>query len=69
VATDENDFAAQFGGLREGVRPGVLMGGDAELVDRVSQYVEAGAHQVNIALRAPWKLDGLERLAAVLGLS
>ena len=69
MATDEDDFAAQFGNLREGVRPGVLMGGDAELLDRVSQYVRAGAHQVNIALRAPWKLDGLERLARALGLS
>jgi hypothetical protein len=47
----------------------VLLGSEAELVDRVSQYVEAGAHQVNIALRSPWKMDGLERLAAALGLA
>ncbi|HMC52921.1 MAG TPA: TIGR03560 family F420-dependent LLM class oxidoreductase [Acidimicrobiales bacterium] len=68
VATSEEDLAAQFGNLRDGVRPGVLMGTEAELVDRVSQYTEAGAEQVNIALRAPWKLDGLERLAKALGL-
>ena len=69
VATDEDDFAAQFGNLREAVRPGVLLGSEAELVDRVNQYVEAGADQVNIALRSPWKLDGLERLAGALKLA
>ena len=56
------------------VRPGVLTGSDDEVVDRIGAYVDAGADQVNIALRAltgdgpTWDTDGLERLAAAIGL-
>ena len=43
---------------------------DAEaIVDRIGQYVAAGADQVNIALRAPSDLDSLERFSAALQLS
>jgi alkanesulfonate monooxygenase SsuD/methylene tetrahydromethanopterin reductase-like flavin-dependent oxidoreductase (luciferase family) len=52
-----------------GVRPGVLMGSDQEIVDRIGEYVEAGAEQVNIAVRAPWDPDALERFAQLVGLS
>ena len=52
--------SAQFGELAEAVRPGVLIGSPDQLVDRIGEYVEAGADQVNIALRAPWDLDALD---------
>jgi F420-dependent oxidoreductase-like protein len=69
LASDDDDMAAQFGNLRMAVAPGVLMGGDEEVRDRIGQYVEAGADQVNIAVRAPWNPDALARVAALVGLS
>ena len=35
--------------------------------EEVGRYIEAGADQVNIALRAPWQPEGLERAAAAIG--
>ncbi|HUR76721.1 MAG TPA: TIGR03560 family F420-dependent LLM class oxidoreductase [Acidimicrobiales bacterium] len=68
-STSEEDFEAQFGLLRMGVRPGVLMGSDQEVVDRIGAYVEAGADQVNIAVRSPWNPDALERFAQLVGIA
>ncbi len=69
LAWREEDFEPQFGRMRMFVRPGVLTGSEDEVRDRVGQYVDAGAEQINIAIRAPWDLDGLERLASVLKLT
>ncbi len=69
MAWREEDLHAQFGNIAEFVRPGVLMGSEQEIVDRVGQYAEAGAQQVNIAMRAPWDLDGLDRIADTLRLA
>ena len=66
LAWDEDSLRAQFGGIADLVRPGVLGGSDQEVVDRIGAYVEAGADQVNIALRAPFDGDALERLAPLL---
>ena len=63
--TDES-LRAQFGGLAEGVRPGVLTGSNDEVVDRIGQYVDAGADQVNLAVRPPFDVEALERFASVL---
>lgn len=68
VALDVDDLSAQFGHLAPFVAPGVVMGAGDELADRIGRYVEAGADQVNLALRAPWDFDGLERAADALGL-
>ena len=46
----------------------MLTGGDEQVLDTIGRYVEAGADQVNIALRAPFDLDSLERLGAALDL-
>lgn len=67
-AKDEDDMAEQFANLRMAVAPGVLIGGPAEVAERVQQYVEAGADQVNLALRAPWDVERLESAAEALGL-
>lgn len=68
LAWTEDSLLEQFGGLAEGVRPGVLTGSEQEVVDRIGAYVEAGAQQVNVAVRAPFERTGddLERLAAAL---
>ena len=68
-SNSEDDFEKQFGLLRMGVRPGVMMGSDQEVVDRIGEYVEAGADQINIAVRAPWDPEALERFAALAGLT
>jgi F420-dependent oxidoreductase-like protein len=69
MAWREEDLHAQFGNIAGLVRPGVLMGSEQEIVERVGQYVEAGAQQINIAMRAPWDVEGLERLADTLHLA
>ena len=51
------------------MRPGVLSGTDDEITDRIGEYVDAGADQVNIALRAPFNLEAAQRLSAALHLS
>jgi F420-dependent oxidoreductase-like protein len=68
LAWREEDFESQFGAMRQYVRPGVLSGSEAQVADRIGAYTEAGAEQINIALRAPFDAEGLERLAAVVGL-
>lgn len=68
-SNSEEDFEKQFGLLRMGVRPGVMMGSDQEVLDRIGEYIDAGADQINIAVRAPWDPEALERFAALAGLS
>ena len=65
--TDES-LVQQFGNIAEMVRGGVLSGSDEQMIDRIGQYVEAGADQVNIALRAPFDLESVERFADLLKL-
>jgi F420-dependent oxidoreductase-like protein len=67
LAWNDDELRQQFGNMAEFVRPGVLTGSDGEVEERIGQYVEAGAGQINIALRAPWDVRGLEKLAGLLG--
>jgi F420-dependent oxidoreductase-like protein len=69
LAWREEDIEPQFGRLRVMVRPGLLLGSEDEVVDKVGQYIENGADQINIAVRAPWDVEGLERLAEALRLA
>ena len=69
IAWTEESLRSQFGGLTEQVRPGVLTGSDEQVIDRIGQYVAAGADQVNLALRAPINVDDIERFAATFHLS
>jgi len=69
LAYTEESLVQQFGALAPMVKPGVLSGSDDQIVDRIGQYVDAGADQVNIALRAPFQLEPLERFAEALHLS
>lgn len=65
--TDES-LIAQFGALADMVRPGVLTGSDEQVIDRIGQYVDAGADQINLALRAPFDREALDRFSAALKL-
>lgn len=69
LAFTEASLRQQFGAIADHVRGGVLSGSDDEVLDRIGQYVAAGADQVNIALRAPFDLESIEKLATTLRLS
>lgn len=69
LAWTEDSLRQQFGAIADVVRPGVLGGTVEETVDRIGQYSDAGADQVNIALRAPFDVDALERFSAALHLA
>ena len=66
VAKDEEALGLQFGAMADYVRPGVVMGSQAQMVDRIGEYVDAGADQVNIAMRAPWDVASLDHLAGAI---
>lgn len=68
LAFSEDSLQAQFGKIANYVRHGCLTGTDEEVLDRIGQYVDAGADQVNIALRAPFDLEAVERLSVALKL-
>jgi alkanesulfonate monooxygenase SsuD/methylene tetrahydromethanopterin reductase-like flavin-dependent oxidoreductase (luciferase family) len=63
LAWTEESLRAQFGAIADYVSPGVLGGSIAEVVERIGEYVAAGADQVNLALRAPFDFDAVERFA------
>jgi F420-dependent oxidoreductase-like protein len=63
ISADEASMKSQFGFLTDFIRPGVVVGRGQELVDQLGRYLDAGADQVNFALRAPWD-PGLVELAA-----
>ena len=68
LAFTEESLQQQFGKISDLVRPGVLSGSDDKIMEAIGRYVEAGADQVNIALRAPFDLDALQRLSELLHL-
>jgi F420-dependent oxidoreductase-like protein len=69
IASTEDSLVAQFGALANAVRPGVLTGTEQQVIDRIGEYVDAGADQVNLALRAPILVDEIERFSAALKLA
>src|SRR5579864_1443725 len=69
LAWKADDLVEQFDGLADFFREAALTGSDEEARDKVGRYIDAGADQVNIALRAPWQPEGLERAAAAIGVS
>jgi probable F420-dependent oxidoreductase len=64
MAFSDDELRTQFGHLADFVKPGVLTGSVAEMVDRVGAYAAAGADWVILAMRAPFDRDGLERFAS-----
>ena len=68
LAWDEESLRRQFGNIADFVRPGVIGGSVGQLVDRIGEYGDAGADQVNLALRAPFDIDALEQFSNTLNL-
>jgi alkanesulfonate monooxygenase SsuD/methylene tetrahydromethanopterin reductase-like flavin-dependent oxidoreductase (luciferase family) len=67
VCDSEASLAAQFGPRADAVRPGAIVGTSVEqTAEALGRYVAAGADTVNVALRAPWDPDALERAAAAV---
>ena len=62
-APDDASLHRQFGDIAEFVRPGVLMGSTDQMVHTIGSYVDAGAAQINLALRAPFEIAALEAVA------
>jgi alkanesulfonate monooxygenase SsuD/methylene tetrahydromethanopterin reductase-like flavin-dependent oxidoreductase (luciferase family) len=60
VARQESLLPGMFGGLTELVKPGILIGTPARVIDRIGEYARAGAEWVILALRAPFDWNGLE---------
>jgi F420-dependent oxidoreductase-like protein len=69
LAWDEDSLRRQFGTIADFVRPGVLSGSVDQVVARIGEYVDAGADQVNLALRAPFDVDALAQFSASLRLT
>ena len=58
-----NQFLESYGeraALQEG---GMLFGTPADVIDRVGEYLQAGAQGLNIVMRAPFDLDALQAFA------
>jgi F420-dependent oxidoreductase-like protein len=64
VAWSDDELRERFGGMADFIRPSALMGSSAEMVDRIGEYADAGAHWVMLALRAPFDPETVERFAA-----
>ena len=69
LAWGEDSLRQQFGQIAEVVRPGVLTGSADQVAERIAEYVDAGADQVNLALRAPFDVDALEQFSASMQLA
>ena len=46
------------------IRPSALTGSNDQIVDRIGEYRDAGAEWVNLALRAPFDVESVDRFAA-----
>jgi alkanesulfonate monooxygenase SsuD/methylene tetrahydromethanopterin reductase-like flavin-dependent oxidoreductase (luciferase family) len=68
IARDEQHLRAQYGKMHSFASAGVLQGSDEQVLDRINQYIERGADQINFTVRAPFDPEDLDRLASLLKL-
>lgn len=59
-AVQEQAILQQWGNSADRMRGGTLTGNTEQVIERVLQYAEAGAQEINIALRAPFQQDALD---------
>jgi alkanesulfonate monooxygenase SsuD/methylene tetrahydromethanopterin reductase-like flavin-dependent oxidoreductase (luciferase family) len=59
AASTAERLQAQWGAAYGRIAGGALLGTPDTAVERVLEYVRAGARDVNVALRAPWDADAL----------
>jgi len=60
VTRERQRLAADWGPQAERIEGGALLCTPDEAVDRLLAYVEAGAQEINVALRAPWNDTALD---------
>jgi alkanesulfonate monooxygenase SsuD/methylene tetrahydromethanopterin reductase-like flavin-dependent oxidoreductase (luciferase family) len=60
VRRQEDNLRLMFGPMTDFIRPGVLVGTPAAVIDRIGEYARAGAEWVILALRAPFDWEGLD---------
>ena len=60
LARQRENLARDWGAMAERTAEGALLCTPDQAVDRIMEYVEAGADEVNIALRAPWNDEALD---------
>jgi alkanesulfonate monooxygenase SsuD/methylene tetrahydromethanopterin reductase-like flavin-dependent oxidoreductase (luciferase family) len=60
AARTREQVEQQWGGLAPRVMAGGLSGTPDAAVERIAEYVDAGADAVNVALRAPWQPEALD---------
>ena len=60
LARQREALARDWGPMAERTAEGALLCTPDAAVNRIMEYVEAGADEVNIALRAPWNDDALD---------
>ena len=60
VRRQEENLRLMFGSLTDLVRPGILVGTPAHVIDRLGEYARAGAEWVILGLRAPFDWEGLD---------
>ena len=60
VRQQEENLRLMFGPMTDLVRPGILVGTPAQVIDRIGAYGKAGAEWVILALRAPFDWEGLD---------
>jgi alkanesulfonate monooxygenase SsuD/methylene tetrahydromethanopterin reductase-like flavin-dependent oxidoreductase (luciferase family) len=67
VCDSDASLAAQFGPRADVVLPGAIVGTSVDATtEALGRYVAAGADTINVALRAPWDPDAIERAAAAV---
>ena len=60
AARVESDLRARWGPAAERMISGSLTGTPAQAAEKIGSYLDAGAHGVNVALRAPWDAEALD---------
>src|SRR5215470_2453563 len=59
VRVQEERLQQMFGPLTDFVKPGILVGTPAAVIDRIGAYQRAGVERLILALRAPFDWEGL----------
>jgi F420-dependent oxidoreductase-like protein len=60
VRRQEENLRLMFGPMTDFVRPGILVGTPAQVIERIGEYARLGAEWVILALRAPFDWEGLD---------
>jgi F420-dependent oxidoreductase-like protein len=64
LAFTEEELRNRFAGMADWIRPSALTGSTAQIAERLAEYRDAGADSVNLALRAPFDVESVDRFAA-----